>query len=167
MATIYRFIVENKSGNGGGGKNPKTDIANPKSAGKKGKQTTSLFSYMTNSGKGGVEHNRKMRAINPLLNKMTGGAWEKANRLGRAGLGLIQVDKSTGALAGFSAVAIAIIISFIIQTVLKIQARDRAKAEAANERNYKALENGFGSIHGQYTVSTNLWDGRRTYNQNK
>ena len=126
MATIYRFIVEQKT-TSSGGQGRKSSSANSglskKTTAKKGKWVSIL-----GGEKGGVEHNRKMRAINPLLNKITNGYWEKGMRLGRAGLGLIKTNTATGALA-FSGVAIAIIVSLVIQTVLKIQARDRQIAD--------------------------------------
>lgn len=160
MATIYRFIVEQKVTQSGSGRNPSSGQG--KGAAKKGR-TVSLFS----GDKGGVEHNRKMRAINPLLNRMTGGWWEKGMRIGRAVGGLVQVDKKTGKFAGFSFTAIAIIISFAIQTLLKWQKAEMAKAEKLNAQNYKQLETGVGAIHGAYKVTSNFWTGRQTYNQNK
>lgn len=158
MATIYRFIVEQKAARGGEGR--KSSGAT-KGAGKKGKWV-SLFG----GEKGGVEHNRKMRAINPLLNRMTGGAWEKGMRLGRAGLGLIKENKETGAI-GLSAPAIAIIIAFVLQMLLKWQQEESKKAKEMNEQNFKQMENGIGAIHGQYKISANILTGRHTYNQNK
>lgn len=158
MATIYRFIIEERQGRSGG----RTTSNAKKGAAKKGRNV-SIFG----GSKGGVEHNRKFRAINPLLNKMTGGAWEKGMRLGRAGLGLIRVNSETGAFAGFSPTAIAILVAFTIQTLLKWQNRERQKAEALNTQNFKQLENGVGAVHGQYKLSVNFWTGRTTYNQNK
>ena len=160
MATIYRFIVENrtidssgrKSGSGGG---------KPKKATGKGKWTT-LFG----GDKGGVEHNRKLRAINPLLNRATGGWWEKGMRVGRAGGGLVKMNTSTGGL-GISAVAVAIIVSFVIQQVLKLQRKQMEIADRNNTQNYKAMENGYSAIHGEYTLTRNYWDGYMTYNENK
>ena len=117
MATIYRFIVEQKAARESSGrKGTGASGSAKKGAAKKGR-TVSLFG----GDKGGVEHNRKMRAINPLLNRATGGWWEKGMRLGRAGAGLIKVDKETGAFAGFSWSALAIIVAFIIQSLLKWQ----------------------------------------------
>ena len=66
MATIYRFIVENKVKESGGRKSSGDSGYSKKTTAKKGKWV-SLFG----GEKGGVEHNRKMRAINPLMNKMT------------------------------------------------------------------------------------------------
>lgn len=159
MATIYRFIVEQKVRGDGDGRIPREGTG--KGAAKKGRMV-SIFG----GEKGGVEHNRKMRAINPLLNRMTGGMWEKGMRLTRAGMGLIKQDKETGKL-GVSGTSVAIIVAFIIQAILRWQRTEMLKAQKQNEQNYRQLENGIGAIHGQYKVTTNVITGRHTYNQNK
>lgn len=161
MATIYRFIVEQRASQDGGGRKPRESSTSKKAAAKKGKMV-SIFG----GEKGGVEHNRKMRAINPLLNRMTGGMWEKGMRLSRAGLGLVKQNSETGKL-GLSGPAIAIIIAFILTVSMKILEKEQQKAQKMNAQNYKQLENGVGSVNGQYRVSTNFWTGRHTYNQNK
>ena len=160
MATIYRFIVEQKISQTGSGRNPSSGTG--KGAAKKGR-SVSFFG----GDKGGVEHNRKMRAINPLLNRMTGGWWEKGMRLGRAGAGIIKFDKKTGQFAGFSLTAIAIIVSFVIQALLNAQKKAIVDAQKMNSQNFKQLENCVGAVHGQYKISTNIFTGRHTYNQNK
>lgn len=163
MATIYRFIVEQKTTSGGGRKSSKESSGmSKKSTAKKGKTITLLGSQ-----KGGVEHNRLMRPINPLLNKMTGGYWEKGVRVGRAGLGLVKFDEETGKFAGVSYTAIAIIVALILQSVMKYQKQQLNIAEQKNKQNFKMLENGFGQINGAYDISVNFWTGRQTYNQNK
>lgn len=164
MATIYRFVVEQKTTGGSSGRKSGEAQSNHKKKGttaKKGRWVS-----IVGGEKGGVEHNRKMRAINPLINRATGGYWEKGMRVGRAGLGLIQRNTETGKL-GISGPAIAIIISLIIQTVLKLQRKDIEGAKKLNAQNYKMLENGVGAIHGEYSISVNMWNGARTYNQNK
>lgn len=162
MATIYRFIVEQKStGGASGGRKSSANSGITKGAAKKGKWVSIL-----GGEKGGVEHNRKLRAINPLLNKATGGYWEKGMRVGRAAAGLVKVDQQTGKV-GLSGPAVAILIAFLIQTVLKIQQRDREYANKQNRQNFKAMENGISAIHGEYSVSVNVWDGKRTFNENK
>ena len=165
MATIYRFIVEQKmtGGNGGG---RKSDSSAPtttakRTPAKKGKNV-SIFS----GSHGGVEHGRKMRAINPLLNKATGGQWEKGMRVGRAGLGLIQKNDETGKI-GISGPALAILIAFVLKVGMDILAYFQKLAREQNAQNFKQLENGVGSINGQYEISTNILTGRHTYNQNK
>ena len=160
MATIYRFIVENKY-SGGTCEGRKNNSAPSNKTTGKGKWVSVL-----NSPKGGVEHNRKMRAINPLLNKATGGYWEKGMRLGRAGLGLVQVNEKTGDLR-FSKSAIAIIIALLLQTLHKIQKKQMDIADKQNTQNYKAMENGVSQIHGEYSVVRNYWTGKNTFNENR
>lgn len=162
MATIYRFIVEQKAARESSGrKGTGASGSAKKGAAKKGKMV-SIFG----GEKGGVEHNRKMRAINPLINRMTGGAWEKGMRLGRAGAGLVQRNTETGEL-GISGPAIAIIIAFAIKVGMDILAYYQRLAKEQNTQNFKQLENGVGIVNGQYEVSTHILTGRHTYNQNK
>ena len=163
MATIYRFIIEQKSttANDGGRKGGGSTTPSKRTTAKKGKYV-SIFG----GEKGGVEHNRKMRAINPLLNRATGGWWEKSTRLGRAGAGLVQRNTETGKMA-ISGVSIAIIVAFVIQSLMKIQRKEQIRAEKRNSQNFKQMENGLGAIHGEYEITTNIWNGRQTYNQNK
>ena len=161
MATIYRFIVENKySGRASSGRNTTSTDA-PKKAVSKGKWVNVLHSE-----RGGVEHNRKMRAVNPLLNKATGGYWEKGMRVGRAGLGLVQKNTETGEMR-LSGTSIAIIIAFVIQTILKYQRKNLQWGKERNMQNYKQMETGISAVHGEYTLSRNVISGRRTYNENK
>ena len=160
MATIYRFVIEQKT-TGGSGDGRKTKSGTGKGAAKKGK-TVSLFG----GDKGGVEHNRKMRAVNPLINRMTGGAWEKGMRVGRAGLGLIQRDSETGKL-GMSGTAFAILVAFLLKIGMDLLDKQQKKAQKQNMQNFKQLEIGIGQINGAYDVSTNIITGRQTFNQNK
>lgn len=164
MATIYRFIVENKvtGGSGDGRKSSSADSGiSKKTTAKKGRYVSII-----GGSKGGVEHNRKMRAVNPLLNKITHGYYEKGMRAGRAAMGLFQRNTETGKL-GISGTALTILISLMITTLLKWQNIERQKAQQANAQNYKMLENGFGAVRGAYDISVNFWTGERTYNQNK
>lgn len=164
MATIYRFVIEQKTSGGGssGRKSTEDSGIDKKTPSKKGKLVSLL-----GGERGGVEHNRKTRAINPLLNKITGGYWEKGMRLGRAGLGLLQFDSETGKFAGFSGVSVAIIFALVIQVAIKIWQQQRQLADQQNKQNYKMLENGVGAIRGEYETSVNVMTGRITYNQNK
>ena len=157
--TIYRYIIESKEGSGSSG------LKNNNAPSKK---TTAKGGWIGGVGpKGGVEHNRKMRAINPLLNKATNGYWEKGMRLGRAGVGLARNVQEKGIKGAFAGPAIAIIIAMAIQTVLKIQNYQREVANKQNMQNYKAMENGASAIHGEYEVTRNWWTGKINYNENK
>ena len=162
MATIYRFIVEQRFTNGGQGRTLRDSSTTQKTSAKKGR-SVSLFS----NGRGGVEHNRKMRAINPLLNRMTGGWWERGMRLTRAGIGMGRNIYQNGAKGIFTGPALYIIIAFLLTTLLKWNNQEKVKADKANAQDFKKLENGYGAIHGQYKTTQNFWTGRITYNQNK
>ena len=122
MATIYKFIVEQKNLQGGEGRLAGGG-SKPKGAAKKGRWVSLL-----NSPKGGVEANRKMRAVNPLLNKMTFGYYEKATRLGRAGLGLVKRNTETGAFM-LSGTAVKIIFSMNTIALMKWQNYEMQKAK--------------------------------------
>ena len=161
MATIYRFIIEQKTTQPRDGRR---DVSN---AAKNGAGKSVSLKSLLGGSKGGVEHNRKLRAINPILNRVTGGYWEKGMRLGRAGLNLFKFDPSTGAVAGLSPVAVAIILAFVAQMLMKWLEKEQQKAREQNMQNFKQLENGVGQVNGQYSVSTNFWTGKHTYNQNK
>ena len=166
MATIYRFIIEQKQTGGGSGGGRKGSPRASKGAGKKGRDLPLLWG----GDKGGVEHNRKMRAINPLLNKITNGVWEKGMRLGRAAGGVIKKNTETGKLSA-GGPAIAIIIAFILMTawnmIQKWNQASRQQAEKLNAQNFKNMENGTSAIHGSYKIMVNGWSGRITYNENK
>ena len=166
MPTIYRFIIEQKQSGGGSGTGRGGKSRATKGAAKKGRDLPLLFG----GSKGGVEHNRKMRAINPILNKLTGGVWEKGMRLTRAAAGMFKYNDKTGKI-GVSGPAIAIIIAFVLITtwnmIQKWNQRERSYAEKANTSDYKRMENGTSAIHGAYKVMVNGWSGRITYNENK
>lgn len=162
MATIYRFIVENKySGRSSGGRNVSSSENAPRKATAKGKWVNAL-----SSPRGGVEHGRRMRAINPLLNRATGGYWEKGMRVGRATLGLVQRNTETDKLR-VGGIGVAILIAFIIQSMLQLQKKNLEWGKQRNTQNYKQMETGVSQVHGEYQVSVNMISGRRTYNENK
>lgn len=144
MATVYRFIVESKGGGTGSG-GSRSGSGRPRTA-----KTPTLKRQ-------GVEHNRKLRALNPVFNKGTGGAYEKFMRLGRAGIGLTRG----------SSVGLTIIIAFVLQQLMKWQNKEVQIANAKNTQDYKRLENGLDAIHSAYEVSENLLTGRISYKENK
>ena len=116
MATIYRFIVEQKQTTTSG-RSPSSGI---KSTGK----SKSGVSF-AGGDRGGVEHNRKMRAINPLMNKMTGGAWERGWRLTRAGIGIGKSVQKYGAKGLYKGPALYIIVAFVLSQLLSWQSKEK------------------------------------------
>lgn len=168
MATIYRFIVEQRTTVAGTGVYGGVSGSGraTKGAAKKGKNLPLLFGGEF----GGVHRNRKLRAINPIMNKVTNGIWEKGFRLTRAGMGLVRRNTETGKIT-FSGVSIAIIVAFILMQVwngiAKWNQRERAEANKLNAQNFNAMENGSGTVHGAYKIAVNGWSGHITYNENK
>lgn len=152
MATIYKIQIEQTGGGTGSSR------GGSRSGSGRKKKISGKASALNGGGRGGVEHNRKMRAVNPVLNKATSGAYEKSMRLGRAGLGVLSSGSSVG---------VAIIISFVLQQLMKMQNKYIQIANSENTQNYKRLENGMSAIHGAYEVSEHLLTGKITYNQNK
>ena len=160
MATIYRIAIEQTTKSQSDGRKGGNRAGT-------GKKSTAKTTDLLVGSRGGVEHNRRMRAINPVLNKATHGYWEKGMRLGRAGMGIASTASAKGIGAVFGSVGFAIIIAFILQVLMKWQNKERQNSQKLNAQNYKMLENGVGAINGVYQVESNFWTGRQTYNQNK
>lgn len=166
MATIYRFIVE------GVGQAQATNLlathdvdANgvlipKKGAGSKG--GSSLVAHNP-SGKrsGGVDHNRYMRPINPLLNRITGGWWEKGQRVGRA-MAQLPADIKANGMGALGSVASLIILQFAIMEVDKYIREQKKKAQEENKSNYLKIVSGQTTIGTDYKVGRNIF-GKITY----
>jgi len=160
MATIYRFIVEARKATG-----VSYDAnGNPipvKGAGSKG--GASLVAHNPSGrNRGGVEHNRYMRPINPLLNRLTGGYWEKFNRVGRS-VAQIGSDLSNNkGLSAFTGTAGLIILQFAIMEVDKYVREQMKKAKEENQANYLKIVSGQTTLGQDYKVSRNIF-GKITY----
>jgi hypothetical protein len=163
MATIYRFIVEARKA---AGVSYDAD-GNPipaKGAGSKGGFSLTAHNP-SGKNRGGVEHNRYMRPINPLMNRLTGGYWEKGQRVGRAILGLPEAFKTqNGKLigAGFASTASLILIQFAIMEVDKMIREQMKKAKEENQANYLKIVSGQTTLGQDYKVSKNIF-GKITY----
>ena len=155
MATIYRFIVEaQKSGSAtfdaDGNAIPK------KGAGNKGGSSGSGLGFNFGGTRGGVEHNRYMRPINPLMNRLTGGWWEKGQRLGRAAMSLPEQfnKKQIGALASTGAL---ILLQFAIMSFDQWFREQKKKAKEENQQNYLKIVSGQTTLGQDYKVSRNIF----------
>lgn len=152
MATIYKFIVEARAGT------QAQDVDGhsiaPKGAGSKG-------STFTAHNRGGTEHNRYMRPINPLMNRATGGYWEKGLRAGRAMAQLPKdiAKKGVGAVTG---VASLILIQLAIMEFDKWFREQQRKARDENRSNYLKITSGQTTIGQDYKVTRNIF-GKITY----
>ena len=160
MATIYRFIVEANQTTG-----VSTDIdGNPipaKGAGSKGGGSL-LAHNPSGRNSGGVEHNRYMRPINPLMNQLTGGWWEKGQRLGRAGAGVLDVAKTKGIGAALGSTGALIIMQFAIMMAVQAFQDQQKKAKEENQANFLKIKSGQTTLGQDYKVSKDIF-GKVTY----
>jgi hypothetical protein len=159
MATIYRFIVEARKATGVSYDADGNPIP-AKGAGSKG--GGSLIAHNPGGkNRGGVEHNRYMRPINPLMNRFTGGWWEKGQRVGRAGVGFITEasSKGIGALATTGGL---ILMQFAIMEVDKMIREQIKKAKEENQANYLKIVSGQTTLGQDYKISRNIF-GKITY----
>jgi hypothetical protein len=155
MATIYRFIVEaQKSGSASfdADGNPTTR----KGAGNKGGSSGSGSGFNFGGSRGGVEHNRYMRPINPLMNRFTGGWWEKGQRVGRAAMALPEqfATKGVGALAGTASL---ILLQFAIMQIDRWFREQQKKAREENQANYLKIVSGQTVLGQNYKVNRNIF----------
>ena len=155
MATIYRFIVEAQKASG-----VATDadgvVIPRKGAGSKGGASGSGRGFNFGGSRGGVEHNRYMRPINPLMNQLTGGWWEKGQRLGRAAASLPEQfsKKGIGALGSTGAL---IIMQFAIMMAVQAFREQQKKSKEENQANYLKIVSGQTTIGQDYKVSRNIF----------
>jgi hypothetical protein len=160
MATIYRFIVEaQKSGSASfdADGNPTTR----KGAGNKGGSSGSGSGFNFGGSRGGVEHNRYMRPINPLMNQLTGGWWEKGQRLGRAAASLPEQFNKKG-LGALGSTGSLIILQFAIMMGVQAFREQQKKAREENQANYLKIVSGQTTLGQDYKVSRNIF-GKITY----
>jgi hypothetical protein len=164
MATIYRFIVEARKASG-----VATDadgvVIPRKGAGSKGGASGSGSGFNFGGSRGGVEHNRYMRPINPLMNRLTGGYWEKGQRVGRAISGLpdaFLTKEGKFTAAGFGSTASLILIQFAIMEVDKMIREQMKKAKEENQANFLKIKSGQTTLGQDYKVSKDIF-GKVTY----
>jgi hypothetical protein len=159
MATIYRFIVEARKATGVSFDADGNPIP-AKGAGSKGGASGSGSGFNFGGSRGGVEHNRYMRPINPLMNRLTGGYWEKGQRVGRA-IGALpesfRTKEGKFTAAGFGSTASLILIQFAIMEVDKMIREQMKKAKEENQANFLKIKSGQTTLSQDYKVSRNIF----------
>jgi hypothetical protein len=159
MATIYRFIVEDMTSNQARNVNVDGEPVPTKGAGTKGGGNNQLFNF--GGSRGGVEHNRYMRPINPLMNRFTGGWWEKGQRVGRAAMALPSEIGAKG-MGALGSVASLILIQFAIMEFDRWFREQKRKANEENQANFLKLKSGATTLGQDYKINKNIF-GRITY----
>jgi hypothetical protein len=163
MATIYRFIVEARKATG-----VSYDAdGNPmpaKGAGSKGGGSL-LAHNPSGKNRGGVEHNRYMRPINPLMNQLTGGWWEKGQRLGRSAMSLpeaFRTKEGKFTAAGFGSTGMLLILQFGIMMGIQAFREQQKKSKEENQSNFLKIKSGQTTLGQDYKVSKDIF-GKITY----
>jgi hypothetical protein len=159
MATIYRFIVEARKATGVSYDADGNPIP-AKGAGSKGGGSLTAHNP-SGKNRGGVEHNRYMRPINPLMNRFTGGWWEKGQRVGRAGVGFIT-EASTKGIGALATTGGLILMQFAIMEVDKMIREQMKRAKEENQANYLKIVSGQTTLGQDYKISRNIF-GKITY----
>jgi hypothetical protein len=169
MATIYRFIVESQSNGGNnyvvdenGEVQPLAGAGSKMGGGGSGGNRSLVAHNPSGRNTGGVDHNRYMRPINPLLNRWTGGYWEKGQRVGRS---VAQIGRDLGSGAGLKAFAGTgglILLQFAIMEFDKWFREQQRKAKEENKSNYLKIVSGQTVLGQDYKVSRNIF-GKITY----
>ena len=154
MATIYRFIVEEKQGNS---TTTTTNSGTPVAKNGAGNRSFNLGGMF-----GGTEHNRYMRPINSVMNRVTGGFWEKGTRLAKAGANVVQVGGKEGVLGALGSVGFAIIVQFLVIEMMKMFEQEKKKAREENQANFLKIKSGQTTLGQEYNVSKDIF-GKITY----
>jgi hypothetical protein len=160
MATIYRFIVE-ASKTTGVQTNADGEVIPRKGAGSKGGSSGSGRGFNFGGTRGGVEHNRYMRPINPLMNRWTGGYWEKGQRLGRAAIALPN-EFATRGIGALGSVASLILIQLAIMEFDRWFREQKRKANEENQGNFLKIKSGLTQLGSEYKINRDIF-GRITY----
>ena len=163
MATIYRFIVEARKATGVSYDADGNPIP-AKGAGSKGGGSLTAHNP-SGKNRGGVEHNRYMRPINPLMNQLTGGWWEKGQRLGRSALSLPEAFKTKEGkftAAGFGSTGMLLILQFAIMMGVQAFREQQKKAKEENQSNFLKIKSGQTTLGQDYKVSKDIF-GKITY----
>jgi hypothetical protein len=154
MATIYRFIVEEKQGNAGHADTVDGASVPRNGAGNKGFNLGGMF--------GGTEHNRFMRPINSVMNRVTGGVWERGVRITKAGANVMNAGANGGLAGVLGSVGFAIIVQFLVIEMMKMFDQEKKKAREENQSNFLKIKTGQTVLGPDYKINKDIF-GRITY----
>ena len=142
MATIYEFIVRDQTKNG------KQDMIDPDTGEVIAKKSVAKEKPLSGSNKG-VDHNRYMRAVNPLINRYVPG-FEKYVRGGRAIVGVYDTLVQTGIKSAITGVCAIVLLELALTKLDDLRREKVEEAKKENIANYNKL------ITGQTQLSQNV-----------
>ena len=142
MATIYEFIVRDQTKNG------KQEMIDPDTGEVIAKKSVAKEKPLSGSNKG-VDHNRYMRAVNPLINRYVPN-FEKYVRGGRAIVGVFDTLVQQGVTSAITGVGAIVLLELALTKLDDLRREKIEEAKKENIANYNKI------ITGQTQLSQNV-----------
>lgn len=149
MATIYEFIVRDQTKNG------KQEIIDPDTGEVIAKKSVAKEKPLSGSNKG-VDHNRYMRAVNPLINRYVPG-FEKYVRGGRAIIGVYDTLVQTGIKSAITGVGAIVLLELALTKLDDLRREKIEEAKKENVANYNKLITGQTQLSQNVKATKNIW----------
>ena len=149
MATIYEFIVRDQTKNG------KIAMIDPDTGEVIAKKSVAKEKPLSGSNKG-VDHNRYMRAVNPLINRYVPG-FEKYVRGGRAIVGVFDTLAQTGIKSAITGVGAIVLLELALTKLDDLRREKIEEAKKENIANYNKLITGQTQLSQNVKATKNIW----------
>ena len=149
MATIYEFIVRDQTK---GGKNLMVDNETGEVI---AKSSVAQEKTLYGSNKG-VDHNRYMRAVNPLINRYVP-SFEKYVRGGRAIVGMYDTFVKEGLTASLTSVGAIVLLEMVLTKLDDMRREKIEEAKKENIANYNKLVTGQSQLSQNVVATQNIW----------
>ena len=149
MATIYEFIVRDQTKNG------KKLMVDDETGEVIAKSSVAKQKPLSGSNKG-VDHNRYMRAVNPLINRYVPG-FEKYVRGGRAIVGVFDTLAKTGIKSAMTSVGAIVLLEMVLTTLDGMRREKIEEAKKENIANYNKLITGQTQLSQNVKATKNIW----------
>ena len=149
MATIYEFIVRDQTKNG------KQEMIDPDTGEVIAKKSVAKEKPLSGSNKG-VDHNRYMRAVNPLINRYVPN-FEKYVRGGRAIIGVYDTLVQTGIKSAITGVGAIVLLELALTKLDDLRREKIEEAKKENVANYNKLITGQTQLSQNVKATKNIW----------
>ena len=149
MATIYEFIVRDQTKNG------KQEMIDPETGEVIAKKSVAKEKPLSGSNKG-VDHNRYMRAVNPLINRYVPG-FEKYVRGGRAIVGVYDTLVHTGIKSAITGVGAIVLLELALTKLDDMRREKLEETKKENIANYNKLVTGQTQLSQNVAATKNIW----------
>ena len=149
MATIYEFIVRDQTKDG------KKLMVDDETGEVIAKSSVAKQKPLSGSNKG-VDHNRYMRAVNPLINRYVPG-FEKYVRGGRAIVGVYDTLVQTGIKSAITGVGAIVLLELALTKLDDLRREKIEETRKENIANYNKLITGQTQLSQNVKATKNIW----------